>query len=54
VRREDNPKTQVQTANLGHPPLCFDLRVCEGLSFDSREFERVEFVIPAAGLDGDW
>jgi len=25
VRREGNPKTQVQTTNLGHPACCFDL-----------------------------
>ena len=36
VRRESNPKTQVQTTNLGHPPYCFDLRVGESFLLRSK------------------
>jgi len=36
VRRENHPKTHVQTTNLGHPPCWFELRVCESFLAPSK------------------
>ena len=46
VRRESNPRTQVQMTNLGHPPCYFDLPVGESFHVRSRGFERFGVHLP--------